>query len=140
MTGEFDTEAEQHRRNVARGRTGLVLVGVFLLALIGWSLRPQAPPDWLEPLSPESVERCRTLLASVTDSGIIRGRPAPNRIDVDEARWGSLPDRVKDRILRAVTCDLWQTAMPAGSNRVVAYGAASGKPLRALTSTAIVTY
>lgn len=87
-----------------------------------------------EKLSADAVVQCRKVLAIGKETGVIMQRPAPNRINVDETKWAALPADVKDNTLQAVACDIWETAMPAEMDYVVAYGYHSGKRLQMLTS------
>jgi hypothetical protein len=74
------------------------------------------------------------LLAKAALQGVIRSRPQPHRIDVDDALWAQLDAGTKDRIMQAVSCDVWGAAMPAPADYVVAYGHRSGKRIQMLTS------
>jgi Uncharacterised protein family UPF0547 len=85
-------------------------------------------------LSADVVAKCRDLLALSEGSGVIRARPAPNRINVEDSTWAALDAETKDRMMQAVACDLWQTSMPPEAEHVVAYGHRSGERLQMLTS------
>jgi hypothetical protein len=113
----------------------LLAVAALLAGALWWTLRPQPLPETT--LTPEDVAQCRAMLANAAGIDIVHARPAPNLIVVDERRWASLPPGVRARLLRAVACDLWQTALPPGPVKVVAQGRRSGRRLEVLTSAGI---
>lgn len=85
-------------------------------------------------LSEQTVSQCRELISLAERQGLIRARPASNRINVEDRKWAATDAATKDRLLQAVACDVWQTAMPPGMEHVVAYGHRSGRRLQMLTS------
>jgi hypothetical protein len=86
-------------------------------------------------LDDEAVKQCGSYLSLATRNGLIRGRPSPNRINVDERLWAELPASAKDTTMQAVSCELWRSSMPPTvGNYVVAYGWRTGKRLQMLTS------
>jgi hypothetical protein len=133
-------------------RQGCVFQGLIAAGLLsgGYMIVASAEnPAALTPSQPEAVQmpallpesavkQCREYLALAKKDGLIIARPSPNRIDVDELRWAGMLAREKDITLQAVSCDLWQTAMPPPTadglgERVVVYAAHSGKRLQMLT-------
>ena len=86
-------------------------------------------------LDDAAVKQCGNLLTSAKRNGLIRERPSPNRINVDERLWSELPASVKDTTLQAVSCELWRSSVPPTvGNYVVAYGWRTGKRVQMLTS------
>lgn len=120
------------------GRTiGIVAaIAVVLLVLSQCGEDAEAPPASAPKLSASAVASCREAIKSAEDAGLIKGRPQPTRIDVEDRKWAALPAETKDRLMQAVSCDVWQTAMPPdeGLHYVVAYGFRSGKRVQMLTS------
>lgn len=124
------------------GSIGCVFLAIAFLAFVAFS--SSSPDSSTAPgatapaaqttLSADAGSQCRDLLQKASSAGVIRERPAPNRINVDEVLWTALSARQKDVTLQAVSCDLWQTAMPSELNHVVAYGYRSGKRIQILTS------
>lgn len=88
-------------------------------------------------LDAAAVRECRAYLKQAVAEGLIRQRPAPARINVDERLWAEMPARVKDLTLQAVACDLWQSSMPPEWEHVAAYGWRSGKRVQMLTSVGV---
>lgn len=115
-------------------------IGVLATVFGGEDKSGQAPaaPSPLATVAaklPDStVAKCREMLAIGEKGGIIKRRPRPYRIDVEDALWAQLDADTKDRTLQAVSCDVWQTAMPGPDDHVVAYGYRSGKRLQMLSS------
>ncbi len=86
-------------------------------------------------LDDEAVKQCGSYLSLATRNGLIRSRPSPNRINVDERLWAELPASAKDTTMQAVSCELWRSSMPPTvGDYVVAYGWRTGKRLQMLTS------
>lgn len=84
-------------------------------------------------LASEAVLQCRGAIADATRGGVIQERPAANRIDVDERKWGELPPARRSRLMQALACDAWEATAPPPDEHVVAYGASSGKRLAVLS-------
>lgn len=116
----------------------LVIAAMMILAVLLNSNDSQVGAGGIgaenPPLSDEAVKSCRELLAKATSEKVIRHRPQPYRINVDEIRWAALDAYTKDRIMQAVACDVWGRSMPPPSEYVVAYGYHSGRRLWMLTS------
>ena len=126
-----DDKARQNRQATI-GCLGIVGV-ILLLAMCTGGPETDAPRPAVTRVSDVAVAQCREPLKTGEESGVIKGRPSPNRINVEETLWAALPADVKDRTLQAVACDLWQTAMPPAGEYVVAYGYRSGQRLQMLT-------
>jgi hypothetical protein len=130
---EISDEA-RHRQNVIKAVIVVALIAFVAFCSQFGSGPADAPAASVAKLSDEAVAKCRELLALGEANGIIRARPKPTRIDVEDALWAQLPADVKDRTLQAVSCDVWQTAMPpSAGDPVVAYGYRSGKRVQMLT-------
>lgn len=128
-----DKAKAKRERNNAIGCGVVVLAALGLVAWGGGHSGGEAQA--VAKLPPSAVTQCRDLLAIAEKAGLIRDRPKPTRIDVEDALWAQLPAKTKDQTLQALACDVWQTAMPQGGDYVVAYGYRSGKRLEMLTST-----
>ena len=127
------------------GRHGCMIWGLLaLIALGGLSQCGESDPapgagkagvQSAQPIaSAAKRQQCRDYLDLARREGLIRGRPSPDRLDVDERIWTQLSYREKDITLQAVSCDLWGTDMPGEGNHVAAYGWHSGKRLQMLTA------
>lgn len=140
-----------HGRGRQRGGNGISCTGVVLgLFLAGWIFWPSAPEQAAAPagprvlvqppqlLSADVVGKCRDLLKMAERIGVIRDRPDPTRINVDERKWAELDAATKDRTLQAVACDVWQQNMPPADEMVVAYGWRSGTRVQMLTEIGMV--
>jgi hypothetical protein len=132
-----------------QGNNSLVVIGVVAAVLVGAAILgsgerkdSQAPGNTvaavLPRLAPAVVAQCRDALQKAQAAEIIKGRPQPNRINVEDRVWQAIDAETKDRMLQSVACDLWQTSMPPEGERVVAYGHRSGKRLQMLTSVGMV--
>lgn len=129
-----------------RSNGGCLIVGIIaVIALSAWIMEPSKDsssavptPSAIPtpaPLDEAAVEKCRDLLKLAEKSGVVRERPSPNRINVDEKLWAQLSAREKDLTLQAMSCDLWGTAMPPDDTKyVVVYGYHTGKRVQMLTS------
>jgi hypothetical protein len=84
-------------------------------------------------LSAERLARCRKTIAAATRDGVIRERPSPGRVRVDDTLWRELPPASQGRIMQALACDVWQAVAPPENREIIAYGWASGKRLAMLT-------
>lgn len=136
--------AAPQRQRQPVGCGGVLAICVGLVVLVAWCSGD--PKDQLteatttaaaptpEILPETTVAKCREMLATGKRTGIIRARPEPNRIDVEDGLWAQLDSATKDRTLQAVACAVWKTAMPGPADYVVAYGYRSGKRLQMLTS------
>ena len=119
---------------------GGIALGLLVAAWVFWPSSPEesgapAVQPVLAPqlLSSGVVSQCRDLLAMAERIGVIRERPQPTRINVDERKWAELDAATKDRTLQAMACDVWQQNMPPSGEFVVAYGWRSGKRVQMLT-------
>jgi hypothetical protein len=98
-----------------------------------------APPKLLEApaplLDPAQQAKCEKALDAATKAGIIRARPSPTRIDVEDWKWAGLPADLKKRTLAAVSCAALGRWAPAklSEGPVVAYGYRSGQRMAMLT-------
>lgn len=83
------------------------------------------------PLSAEVRKQCASLIDLGKKEGVIRERPAANRINVDELRWAALPASTKTDVLKGLACDAFGVQMDdlGAMEFVVAYGFRSGKRL-----------
>lgn len=130
------------------------IVGIAAAVVLGGMAIATIRPDWVsEPadqqaqdgvaqdapakLGPEQVARCRAALTAGTKSGVIRARPSPNRINVEDRLWAEMDAHTKELILQAVACDAWGMAAPPQGQFVVSYGYRSGKRIEMLSELGI---
>lgn len=78
-------------------------------------------------LSDDQIRECDQNLAKLAQIGLIRDRPARNRIDVDEKIWAEMPYKQKDALLGLVSCSAFGRYVPEGNDRTVAYGWRDGE-------------
>lgn len=119
---------------------GGIALGLLVAAWVFWPSAPEeAASTAVQPvlapqlLPADVVGQCRDLLNMAERIGVIRERPKPTRINVDERKWAELDAATKDRTLQAVACDVWQQNMPPADEMVVAYGWRSGRRVQMLT-------
>lgn len=117
-----------------------IAIAVGLTLLVAWcSVDPAEMLDApsAEPavalLDDPTVAKCSDLLALAAKEGLIKARPETNRINVEDRMWVALDAATKDRMLQAVACETWRSAMPPAGEHVVAYGHRSGKRVQMLT-------
>jgi hypothetical protein len=91
----------------------------------------RAPPP--AALSSEEILQCRNTIAAATRDGLIRDRPSPDAVRVDDELWHGLRAESQGRIMQALACDLWRVAAPPQDRKVVAYGWISGRRLAVLS-------
>jgi hypothetical protein len=115
-----------------------VLLGtaVMIAAVVFWN-QSVAP----RPVAPAPVKQapradpapCNALLRDGEKVGLVRDRPAANRVDVDELVWASLPAKAKEGIVGAVWCSSLG-GLPAPDNSFgVVYGYHTGKELAVMS-------
>lgn len=79
-------------------------------------------------VSRERAAQCAGVISRGISIGLIRARPAANRIDVEDAVWAAMAADVKRIVAIAVLCDMQATG--AGVERFsVVYGYRSGRRL-----------
>jgi hypothetical protein len=110
----------------------LILFGLYALGG-GLTAKPEPAPPPAPDLAPELVAKCAAAIEQAARIGLVRERPAPNRINVDEVLWAQLPASTKDQTMQFVACARWRKAMPPPGEYVVAYGWRSGRRLWMLT-------
>lgn len=120
----------------------VAFVGLCLVASVkNCSSNPESPAPPIERpaplLSAEIRSECKLEIGKATLRGIVKSRPAPNRVNVEEFRWRALPATDKEALLALVACDSYGKKpgeLTPLSDYIVAYGHRSGKRLAMLTS------
>lgn len=79
---------------------------------------------------------CAQAIDQATKDGIVRQRPAPNRVNVEEAAWQLMPADQKRALLSLVACDAFgkREADLDAAEYAVAYGFRNGRRLAMLSS------
>lgn len=126
---------------------GTALGGTLAVVVVLALLATTCSSDETEPakvatapaaLSAEQVSRCRALIAESEKLGLIKARPSPTRIDVDEGLWAALPADAKRGVLAGIACDVFgRGTLVDMEGPVVAYGYRSGKRQAMLTSVGV---
>lgn len=89
----------------------------------------------VELLDTQTRQGCAQAIGQATKGGVVRQRPAPNRVNVEDAVWQLMAADDKRALLSLVACDAFgkREADLGVSEYVVAYGYRSGKRLAMLT-------
>lgn len=116
----------------------LVIVAVAVGALYWCSTQdPTSSPTKpaVELVDTETRASCAQAIDQATKDGIVRQRPAPNRVNVEDAVWQLMAADDKRALLSLVACDAFgkREGDLDLSEYVVAYGFRSGKRLAMLT-------
>lgn len=86
-------------------------------------------------LTPTERADCAESLRKAETLGLIKDRPTPSRIDVEETLWAGLPAKTKQGILGSVSCEVLGRWMPlTPGTPLVAYGYHTGNRLAMLSS------
>lgn len=88
-------------------------------------------------VTPEKRIQCLANLEDWAASGLIKGRPMPQRADVEEVAWAALSYHDKDAVLAALSCDAFGRTAPPGTESTAVYGWHSGEKLRQLTANGV---
>lgn len=119
------------------GRTIVKLLPLLLIILFVWQCartREEAqPPFSLATFDPKP---CDELIRRSEREGLIRERPEPNRINVDDLAWAEFPAGAKKGLALAVRCSATRGA-PQQTDYAVVYGYRSGKVLAMATSVGV---
>jgi hypothetical protein len=95
----------------------------------------------LPALDEKMIALCRRIIDEATKMGVVRDKPSPNRINVEDARWAMLPADDKRSLLAAVGCAAFKLRQADWENvsnadgYTVAYGYRSGKRVAMATAT-----
>ena len=87
-------------------------------------------------LTAEQQRGCTDEIGRKMLSGLVRGRPSPNRVDVDEVRWARIPAGEKEALLTLLACSAYGRSvadLDVSEPPLVAYGFRSGKRLAMMT-------
>lgn len=116
------------------GRLAVLVVAVAAVAVL--ARREDPPPEKpVVRLSAKQRQGCAAAIVQAARSGLVRERPAANRVNVDDGKWRLLPASEKAALLALVACDAFGLAPGelAFSQHTVAYGWRSGKRVAMLT-------
>lgn len=115
-----------------------VVVGAVMVAqcVFGAPDEPPAPPAPVQLVDAHTRAGCSNAITGAMKDGVVKERPSPNRVNVDEVIWVQMAASDKTALLALLACDAF--GKRAGdlefSEHVVAYGARSGKRMAMLTS------
>jgi phage FluMu protein Com len=111
---------------------------VVVLALI-WMCSSPNPSTRTSSDAVASVDPkpCDDLLAKAERSGLIKERPSPERINVEDGRWADFPASSKRGLMLALRCSLLRGQPGSEMDYVVAYGYRSGRRVAMATSVGV---
>lgn len=116
------------------GTIAILVLGAVLLYQCAPASKDGTPPP--APFSASQVAQCDDLLKGAERSKLIRSRPSPDRINVDDAAWATFPAESKRGVLLALACQHYRRPMQA-TEYVVAYGYRSGKRVAMASSVGV---
>jgi hypothetical protein len=112
----------------------LILAFVLILSV-------ERPDNSFRDLSPTASsgdrKACEALVKKAGEERLVRRRPSPNRIDVDERMWAELPPQSKSILVLAVRCAA-QRGSPGEFPYGVVYGFRSGRRLALANSAGVI--
>jgi predicted RNA-binding Zn-ribbon protein involved in translation (DUF1610 family) len=86
----------------------------------------------------EKGAACEKALSGLEKTGLIKDRPEPNRIDVDEVNWALMPARDKRLVAAGVRCSFLNgRESDAFDDYAVVYGYRTGKRLAMATANGV---
>lgn len=136
MGTEPSSEELQRRDRQKDGITASLAV-IVVLGAVAIYFFVTAQPDELPPrpvrLDPLNCERVVELEQR---SGLIKARPSPSRIDVDEPRWARMTDDQRRLVLDNVACVAFEGHSLAQLDPALSVSAHSGSTGRLLTRAA----
>ncbi|MFL6729533.1 MAG: hypothetical protein ACJ8E3_09325 [Sphingomicrobium sp.] len=117
---------------------GLRLVGlsVLLLAIPACSNSDQPTSDQATTTDPKP---CDDLIEQAENDGLVKQRPSPDRVNVEDRLWAQFPATSKEGLAMAVRCSATRGA-PDELDYGVVYGYRSGKRLAMATSVGVKFY
>ena len=115
----------------------VLMIGAGLV----WMCSPAKAPSEMDmarsalqaQLGPEVVSDCRMKITRTTQAGLIRERPEPKQINVDERIWAEMPMSQKEQVMKVLSCDVYGQYLPPEGSAVRAVGWRSGERLLSLT-------
>ena len=111
---------------------------VLLILVFVWmcSNQPSSPPATEEVSTITDPKLCDDLIAEAQREGLVKERPAPNRINVEDRLWADFPAGSKRGLALAVRNSASRGA-PGEFDHGVVYGYRSGKRLAMATSVGV---
>jgi len=130
--------AEAHHRKEDTLLTIAKVLGIVLvLGFVMWcSSQPTTPSATEQAATVADPKPCNDLIEQAQREGLVKERPASNRINVDDRRWADFPASSKRGLALAVRCSAYGGA-PAELDYGVVYGYRSGKRLAMATSVGV---
>lgn len=129
-------EAHQQREDTVRILTKALPVLLVFGFVVWCSNQPSSLPGTEQVATVTDPKPCNDLIEQAQREGLVRERPAPNRINVDDRRWADFPASSKRGLAMAVRCSAYGGA-PAELDYGVVYGYRSGKRLAMATSVGV---
>ena len=115
----------------------LGLIGfVGLMMMFGSDDKSSTPIPAAPSLTREQRQGCGKALAEAQRTKVIRQRPSPNRVNVDDLIWSQMAATDKEALLALLACDALGKRAPEltmDEPTIVAYGFRSGKRVGMLT-------
>jgi hypothetical protein len=112
-----------------------LLLGLLLILMIGMCTGDDPAEDVAAapPLTADEVSACEEALAGLQQTGLIRQRPEPGILVVEDGVWAALPYDDKVRVLQAASCAAWRSHLPPEGEIASARAFRSGERLLSLT-------
>jgi hypothetical protein len=129
-------EARQREANII-GTATKALPIVLILAFVWFcSNQPTSPSAMEQAATVTDPKPCNDLIEQAQREGLIKERPSPERINVDDRLWAEFPAGSKRGLALAVRCSATRGA-PRQLDYGVVYGYRSGKRLAMATSVGV---
>jgi hypothetical protein len=131
-SSEAKERADDTRKMIGRA------LPIALVLLFVWFCSTQRvdAPTTETPVAAVDPKPCNDLIDQATKKGLVRERPAPNRIDVEDRLWSEFPADSKRGLAMAVRCSA-ANGTPGQLDYGVVYGYRSGKRLAMATSVGV---
>ena len=128
------TEAPQRKI----GAAGWIVLAI--VALLVWVAFANGGGEQKAKAAAVDPAPCDRLISDMEQAGLVKGRPSPNRVDVEDLSWAALPADSKRALALAVRCSFLRGDIGRDdfNDFAVVYGYRSGKRL-AMASHAGVT-
>lgn len=131
-----EVEADLRRDDTVRTLTKALPVVLILAFVWMCSNQPSNPSATEKVGTVTDPQPCDDLIAQAQRKGLVKERPAPNRINVEDALWTEFPAGSKRGLALAVRCSASRGA-PSEFDYGVVYGYRSAKRLAMATSVGV---
>lgn len=123
---------DRQRDGITAGLAVVIVLGAVAIYFIVTARPDELPP---QPARLDPVD-CEHVVELEQRSGLIKARPSPSRIDVDEPRWARMADDQRRLVLDNVACVAFDGHTLAHLDPALSVSAHSGSTGRLLTRAA----